>query len=429
MRSPRPRRASAKRWLSRLSLLLAAALPAGTALAAPIDATVPLSLARFVDGIGINTHLNYSDSDYNRFQDVMAALRYIGVRHLRDAAPFAGHPNQGNLDRAADAGLVFDFVTSRIATIPATLDAIAAFKTRHPYGVGAIEGLNEITNISGFTYAGRAGAAGGVAYQNELYAAVNARPLLASIPVFSTTGPPLQAGLDFLNVHPYPGDGAQPYTRLVREMGQYIAAVPGKPIVITEGGYHTAVGKVGGVAGVDEPTQARLILTYLFDATLLGSRRTYLYQLTDGYADPTGINMEKHFGLFDHNFRAKPAAVALHNLMVALRNSGGATTNAATESLVVKVASPDPEVASLQVARPDGARAVILYRRTKLWDVYAKKPVVPRLSGARITAPGFSRIAIFAPVTATEATSQTGFAGSAEIPLGCDPVVAILYPG
>ena len=58
------------------------------------------------------------------------------------------------------------------------------------------------------------------------------------------------------------------------------------------------------------------------DAAKLGVPQTYLYELLDPWADATGDNMQRHFGLFDINNKPKIAATALHNLTTILADDG-----------------------------------------------------------------------------------------------------------
>ena len=96
------------------------------------------------------------------------------------------------------------------------------------------------------------------------------------------------------------------------------ALAPGKPNVVTEGGWWTApaVASYGIPAGVPQAIQAKLELSFLLDNYALGVTRTFLYELFDEYADPVGINFEDHFGLFTSAGAAKSLATALHSMQV-----------------------------------------------------------------------------------------------------------------
>jgi len=50
----------------------------------PVQAQNAGSADKFVDSVGINVHLNYLDTPYANFPQVLQALQLLGVRHVRD---------------------------------------------------------------------------------------------------------------------------------------------------------------------------------------------------------------------------------------------------------------------------------------------------------------------------------------------------------
>jgi hypothetical protein len=58
---------------------------AGILLGAPAAAYQAMSADRFVDGIAVNTHINYTDGAYANVKNVRDDLVWLGVRHVRDA--------------------------------------------------------------------------------------------------------------------------------------------------------------------------------------------------------------------------------------------------------------------------------------------------------------------------------------------------------
>lgn len=89
------------------SLLLAAqvALHAEPVRATPADA--------FVDSTGVNIHLHYNDTIYGDFSKVKAALKEVGVRHVRDGlVDSTWQPYFERINELAAAGVRFTFITS-----------------------------------------------------------------------------------------------------------------------------------------------------------------------------------------------------------------------------------------------------------------------------------------------------------------------------
>ena len=46
----------------------------------------------FVDTIGVNVHLHYTDTVYWDFLKLKTAIKKLGVRHIRDGLVYDGHP-------------------------------------------------------------------------------------------------------------------------------------------------------------------------------------------------------------------------------------------------------------------------------------------------------------------------------------------------
>ena len=153
------------------------------------------------------------------------------------------------------------------------------------------------------------------------------------------------------------------------------------PKTITEFGYASFPESGWLVIGVDEVTQAKGIVNGIFDAAASGFERIYVYELIDQRPDPASGNRELHFGLFASDFRAKPVAQAISNVVKIL--SGTSLTRSATSSLPVdgkieiETDSPvgDIPIRSMQIARSDGAALVAVWRETPVWDRAKGRPL------------------------------------------------------
>ena len=218
----------------------------------------------------------------------------------------------------------------------------------YPGSIIAIEGPNEVNNFA-VNYEGLTGTAGAQAFQADLYAAVNASPILQDIPVYGLTSwPNVTNDSDFANFHSYPDHGDYSTWRINTDMSDEQAANPGKPIVLTEAGYHTLLGPLSR-EGVDDAIQAKMVTSMFFDAFDLGVSKTFTFQLLDQYTDQS--NPEAHYGLFGLDFHPKPAADALHNLTTILDDQGGA---AAPGSLEMALSGMPSTGHSLLLQQADG---------------------------------------------------------------------------
>jgi hypothetical protein len=353
--------------------------------------------AQFVASLGVNIHANYNDGAYANLPLMVRDLRYLGIVHVRTAAPGGVVPLRAYLPLAG-WGLRFDFLLNGPDRIAEAVDAAGLMSRWQRGSVTAVEGLNEVNNLPvqrpGLD---RDGAARAV--QRELYQAVKANRNLATVPVYHFTGGPAESDLDgmadYANVHAYNNNATQPGPWLVLALAQYHGRAATMPRVLTEFGNFTLPpgwpdGKPYWAGytelGVDEPTQARIILTGFCEAFLAGYVRSYVYELLDEKPDPDRREPQFHFGLFDFAHRPKAAARALHNLTTFLRVTTARETPGA--SVVNVEGTPAPtSLGRLVLRRADGSAIVLLWSRAQFWrwDQHSSTPVANAPVAARIT--------------------------------------------
>lgn len=380
---------------------------------------------QFADSIGVNIHAMYLDGGYRDLDQVIRCLRYLGVVHVRDAVPRDGPRNQARYARLAQAGIRFDFFVQR--DIADAVSLMRAFQTSHPGAIAMIEGPNEVNNWP-VTHGGRGGKAGALSFQAALHDAVRADPVLRRIPVVNFTGYPDAAGpADFTNIHPYPHRGQQPYATLSKEAARRWQAMPGAPIVLTEAGYYTLPGRVGW-GGVDDATQARLIVNLLLDAAHIGATRTYLYQLLDAYPDPDRTKQENHFGLFDLRYRPKPAATAIRNLTALMARFRGASASASPAA--VALGSLPGGVRSLTI-QAGATQLIALWNESELWDNDSARA---RMTGAalpviaKVDRPG-TTVVLHRPLQSLPPQPLAVRDGAVTVDVGADAVILEVKSG
>jgi hypothetical protein len=94
--------------------------------------------SNFINSIGINTHLNYTDGAYANTANVEADLAYLGITTVRDAVPnpAGGIPyyNQTTaIETLAATGIKFDFVSQPgTVSIATTVQELEAFNAAFP---------------------------------------------------------------------------------------------------------------------------------------------------------------------------------------------------------------------------------------------------------------------------------------------------------
>ncbi|QHN05013.1 hypothetical protein FTO74_17865 [Granulicella sp. WH15] len=425
------------RFLSRclsvaLSLCPAGMVAAQTTIQTTIQTTLSVPARTFVESLGVNTHLEYTDGRYADAQRVLKDLQFLGVSYVRNGIPQSiEHQGLGlgleSWDTLAKAGVRFNVPIPGDADLPLQMEQIRIELKRHPGMVASVEGPNEINNAP-VHYAGLTGDEAARALQRAIYTAVHSEPMLRGVPVYYFTGgSPVDLaqspGLaDFANAHPYPHFGEQPSTWLAKEFRDYFEASETTPKVITETGYYTdPTSRDWG--GVDAPTQAKLLVNTWFDAVQQGISRTFLYQLLDPYAptQPQGVGADAKLGLFYLDDTPKPAALAIARLTKLLAD------RPSRPQAIPMMLEGMPETGhSLVLTRADGSILVALWNEVSIWDTKSMKSLATQPVKVRLLVRGREALQLFDPVNDTREsfTKASGGEVSVEVP---DHVVLIVF--
>jgi hypothetical protein len=69
-----------------------------------------IRVSDFLNTIGVNTRLAYTDGDYRSAANVLSALNWLGIDHVRDFGVWNKWVGQSSYGLLADAGIKFDMV-------------------------------------------------------------------------------------------------------------------------------------------------------------------------------------------------------------------------------------------------------------------------------------------------------------------------------
>jgi len=343
----------------------------------------------FVDSVGVNTHVGYTDRNYWDFPQLASTIAELGVRHIRDGQP----ASDSYMNPQSTAGIV----TTRMQTLMAA-GVKATLISGYP--VNASGAVNfALAQLPVFAYLGDGIAAFEHTNEPDLFAARtdaqwdshlrsympvlwqlrNMDAALMSMPVLSpsvagaaafqsfATGFPNQA--DFIthcNVHPYPG-GAPPESNALRALGSCRAFVGDRPVVATETGYHTAINDTSGHQGVSATAQGIYIPRLFLEYFLQGFTRVHSYELLDEYADPLNNQREAQFGLVRLDWSKKPAFIALRHLLSLLTDGDAPFSPSGT---VLHLS--DRNVRSVLLEKRDGSFWIALWRPVSVFDLGTK---------------------------------------------------------
>jgi hypothetical protein len=365
---------------------------------------------KFVDSIGVNTHQSYFNTAYGNYQAVSDKLVALGVRHARDSAVLSSDANynrmvydrfKGLANRGVRYNLIVDPRSLGLANIDrAKMDSIIA----HSGGaLEAVEGPNEFDLSGGTDWANRLRA-----YQRSLYGSVKASskpvPVLAPSLVkptsYSTLGD-MSAYCDFGNMHPYPsgrnpgtsGWGSGGYGSLSWNAAYARKVCATKPIIATETGYYNWPGPAH--TGVPEDVSGKYIPRLFLHYYNMGLPRTYAYEMVDLNNDPRTSDRAKHWGLLRSDYTAKPAYVALKNLVGLLSDPG---PSFAPGSLDYSLSGDLTNVSQMLLQKRDGRFYLVLWQEVLGYDVDKDTyiSVAPRRVTLKLSTP-ISEAAVYEP--------------------------------
>ena len=227
------------------------------------EAEVARPADAFVDYVGVNTHLGYSDTTYGDYEGILKPrLLELGVRHIRDGT-FNSEVLRKYLDLGKH-GIRLLFIT----------DSKRAVERAQKLGrmLYAIEAENEPDGRGG-DWAARTRAE-----QQRLHEAIKGDPATKDLPVVVSSLANLRdspgklgdmsAYLDFGNMHPYAA-GHPPSQHwgwglsMERAIAEAHKVSGNKPILVTECGYHNRVENQGH-PGVTELAEAKYLPRLLF---------------------------------------------------------------------------------------------------------------------------------------------------------------------
>jgi len=322
------------------ALLLTLLLGAGAAHAEPEKAKPADS---YVDGIGVNTHLLFSNYIDNLDTAILPRMQEIGIRNIRDGILLDDEPFKARIRALGAFGVKATFITRP----PQFAGLIPWVKEMAPF-ISVLEGPNEPHNEP-TTYKGLTGMAALKPYQQDLYAAVRADPDLAKIlvaspgidwfPAYTSVGD-LDAWCDLGNFHHWPpSTGETPYTATAPTDGLYRG--PGsnpntgllklartitstKPLIATETGWSTTQVKPtadhGWDPGVSDAAASKYSMRVTLELFNNGVRRYFIYELIDDYL--IQVDVKQHMGLIARDGSLKADALAIKNMISLLGDPG-----------------------------------------------------------------------------------------------------------
>ena len=353
------------------------------------DASTPDAVptaARFVDSVGVVTHLAYRDTAYGDLELVRSRLAELGVRHIRDGWPADDMRLNARARRLARDGVGVTFVHDpRDGGTPAEQHRLV----RDNLGdvVVAAESLNERDTRPGDW------VADAVDWTTGLSRAYRSDPRTRDIPLIAPSVSlldqeddhralgELRGLLDYGNTHDYPGKDLMMDDRILGLVQRTTRHVVGDvPPVATETGYSD--GQRGAPYEIMSPEAIAVLLPRLLLEHFRGGvERTFLYELLD---EGPGDGFEESFGLVAHDGRPKPSFSSLQALLALLATG---PQRCDQPPLVWSMEGADRTVRSLLLRGGEGTYYLALWRQVQVWQGGAPLVVQPLDVTLRVSNP------------------------------------------
>jgi hypothetical protein len=315
-----------------------------------------------IESFAINTHMQQG-WQYDDTAKTIAALKKLGILHIRESFTGLGHPG---MERAAREGIRFTFTIGGGWGLPGVVEYLEAWQKKYPRSIVAIEGPNEVNNWP-VSFEGKTGIPGAQAFQRALYAAVRKSAILKNVPVVGLTSwPVFQNDSDIGNIHSYDRGGDFPSRSIKAGLADERSANPGKPIWMTEAGNHTKLGNSDYMEGVSEAVQAKMIPSLYLSAFEQGVSKTFLYQLANQFTDPA--HQESYFGLVDQQWKEKPAFSSLKNMIDVLTRESGRGARAPGGSLEYELRDLPPTAHQKLFQTGGGDWILAVWNEPDIWD-------------------------------------------------------------
>ena len=411
-------------------LLLALLTPTTPASSVVLDAPPEVRAQpadSLVDAVGVQTHLAYPDTPYQDVARTKQALVDLGVRHVRDQMYSNKPALYGAMREIAAEGIRFNVIMGNPISWDTPENLVRTIRDNVPAGVlESLEGANE------WNLKGREGWVAELrAHQEALHEAAKADPATADLPILAPslgmrTGfhelGDLSPFADLGNAHIYPG-GQKPSTFIRDVLDAQDHVTPGKPTMVTEGGYHDAMSTESGHRPTPEDVVGVYAPRLLLEHYAAGTERFYLYQLFDERYDAEDTDSEASFGLVRYDYTPKPAYTALKNLLALAADPGPEFTPGTLEYAVDGPA----DLRHVLLQKRDGTFLLLMWRDVSVWDRVAQQrtPVAEVATRVRLGEPAKTLVHFPTqrpgPVAAVDGTVVDGRMGGEVVALTITP--------
>jgi len=339
----------------------------------------------FLNSEGVNTHFATDPPYYQQSAALIARIKALHIRHIRDGLAYYGAPP--NLyaihSQLASDGVSADLIVPYPTTAGPTPQSIEALLPNYP-AVEAIEGPNEYDSVGNGQWVSAL-----LNYLPSIWTVGQDRrvpvfgPSLTQISSYGALGN-VSADISDGNYHAYWG-GRNPettgwggpdasgnyYGSLPYDLDELAIDSPGRPVVITETGYF--VNNTPSQNIIPESVEAIYEPRLFLHCWNMGIKRTYVYELMDNPPSMT-------FGLLRYDLSPRPAYTALSTLNSLLADSSASFT---PQTLTYSLSGNTDGLETTLLQKHDGSFWLAIWENAAIYDVNAVAPIA--VSPATVT--------------------------------------------
>jgi len=392
-----------------------------------VQPEIAQSADKFVDSIGVNTHLRYLDTAYKDYDTVIKPrLQELGVRHTRDSTIPADSTAQSKFIDLGKLGIKSTLIID--SSWNQTLDEVEKIVSMIPDSVEAIEGPNEWDVVRPI-YGGQEFPTGLRDFQSQLYSTVKGTATTQNLPVLAPSmaqwSNAVEVGsiaCDIGNMHSYSGDLMPTGGDL--DSHQILSAqliCPEKPIIATETGWQNATGDPHSIS---EMASAKYIPRLLLEYFNRGIYRTFIYEFIDEM--PEASNPERNFGLLHYDGSPKPAFTALKNLITLLNDPGVAFS---PSSLDYTLQGNPQTIHHTLLQKRNGTFYLLLWQEVSSFDLEQRADIsVPDQPITLTLNTPIQEARLYLPLNSTDSISQYSQPKQLQLTIPDHPLLLELVP-
>jgi hypothetical protein len=333
----------------------------------------PAKAYDYVNGVGVNTHLRFTNVYYNSFDAIIfPKLKKLGIKNIRDGVPYRGFLNAATVSTiqnrfiklydscgikvsyALDSRKVADSVLLRDS---ASYLSVFSSSVRLRQTIQYLEGFNE-PDLTIYTWYPTKWDTLTYKIQKGLWTRAKSMPELSGISVLSTSlvtyynasrigqiaamTPYLSTYYDYANYHAYDSGNTNiklfpGYTYDWNKQNTIMESMRhGKPWIVTETGYENAINwnrptdpnyQQSSYHYISELAAGKYYSVLFMEMFKRGAQKIYTYEFIDQNTSDQ-LHSENNFGLIHTDGSEKPAYTAIKNTISILNDNTAVFTPA-----------------------------------------------------------------------------------------------------